>query len=42
VGRVWREVEGSLAALPAERPEEEPEVHPDDELATRRRTRATG
>ena len=42
VGRVWREVEGSLAELPGERPGEEPGDHPDDELATRRRTRATG
>ena len=42
VGRVWREVEGSLAELPGERPGEEPSDHPDDELATRRRSRATG
>jgi DNA-binding transcriptional MerR regulator len=42
VGRVWREVEGSLAELPGERPGEEPGEHPDDELANRRRTRATG
>jgi DNA-binding transcriptional MerR regulator len=42
VGRVWREVEGSLAQLPGERPGEEFVEHPDDELATRRRTRATG
>jgi DNA-binding transcriptional MerR regulator len=42
VGRVWREVEGSLAELPGERPGEEPADHPDDELASRRRTRATG
>jgi DNA-binding transcriptional MerR regulator len=42
VGRVWREVEGSLAELPGERPGEDPADHPDDELATRRRTRATG
>jgi DNA-binding transcriptional MerR regulator len=42
VGRVWREVEGSLAELPGERPGDEPGDHPDDELATRRRTRATG
>jgi DNA-binding transcriptional MerR regulator len=42
VGRVWREVEGSLAELPGERPGDAPEEHPDDELATRRRTRATG
>ena len=43
VGRVWREVEGSLAALPGERAgDETPADDPDDELATRRRTRATG
>src|SRR4051812_38677643 len=42
VGRVWREVEGSLAELPGERPGEDPGEHPDDELANRRRTRATG
>jgi DNA-binding transcriptional MerR regulator len=40
VGRVWREVEGSLAELPGERPGEDPADHPDDELATRRRNRA--
>ena len=43
VGRVWREVEGSLSALPGERPESETdEDHPSDELARRRRSRATG
>jgi DNA-binding transcriptional MerR regulator len=43
VGRVWREVEGSLAQLPGERPaaEVEPEVAPQDELA-QRRARRTG
>ena len=40
VGRVWREVEGSLAQLPYERAGEEPAEDPDDELAHRRRTRA--
>ncbi len=40
VGRVWREVEGSLAELPYERAGEEPAEDPDDELATRRRSRA--
>jgi DNA-binding transcriptional MerR regulator len=40
VGRVWREVEGSLAELPGERPGEDPGEHPDDELANRRRNRA--
>ena len=34
VGRVWREVEGELALLPSERPEDEaPAAHPGDELA---------
>jgi DNA-binding transcriptional MerR regulator len=43
VGRVWREVEGTLAALPTERPEDEtPAPTSDDELAKRRRARATG
>jgi DNA-binding transcriptional MerR regulator len=40
VGRVWREVEGSLAALPSERPEDDvPAAHPDDELSARRAQR---
>ena len=43
VGRVWREVEGSLAELPGERAggleDDDPADHPDDELATRRRSR---
>ncbi len=44
VGRVWREVEGSLAELPWERPEVADETggvegHPSDELAARRRAR---
>lgn len=47
VGRVWREVEGSLAELPWERPDAEAddaasEGHPSDELAARRRARDTG
>ena len=44
VGRVWREVEGSLAELPAERPQVEISEIPSagDELAARRRIRATG
>jgi len=44
VGRVWREVEGSLAALPSERAadDDSPGEHPDDELASRRRNRAVG
>jgi DNA-binding transcriptional MerR regulator len=50
VGRVWREVEGSLAELPWERPETEAAddgaassgSHPSDELAARRRARTVG
>jgi hypothetical protein len=41
VGRVWREVEGTLAELPTERAEHLGE-HPGDELAQRRRARQTG
>jgi hypothetical protein len=42
VGRVWREVEGSLAQLPSERAvdDESARDDPSDELATRRRNRA--
>jgi DNA-binding transcriptional MerR regulator len=40
VGRVWREVEGSLAELPGERADDGVE-HLSDELAVRRRTRRT-
>ncbi len=39
VGRVWREIEGSLSDLPSERPDEPPAEDPQDELATRRRHR---
>lgn len=40
VGRVWREVEGSLAELPSERFEDEaPAEHPGDELSARRRAK---
>jgi DNA-binding transcriptional MerR regulator len=40
VGRVWREVEGSLAELPTERVEDEPVIDsPQDELAARRAAR---
>ncbi len=43
VGRVWREVEGTLSELPSERPETDVVVvHPNDELARRRHSRATG
>jgi len=42
VGRVWREVEGSLAELPAERADGEAvPAHPGDELALRRQSRAS-
>jgi len=43
VGRVWREVEGSLAELPGERADDAataPEGQ--DELSARRRARQTG
>jgi DNA-binding transcriptional MerR regulator len=40
VGRVWREVEGSLAALPTARAEDA--ETPGDELAARRRARTAG
>jgi DNA-binding transcriptional MerR regulator len=36
LGRVWQEVEGSLAELPAERAEEDPAAGSADELASRR------
>jgi DNA-binding transcriptional MerR regulator len=40
VGRVWREVEGELAALPSERAEDTtPAAHPGDELTSRRKAR---
>ncbi len=42
VGRVWREVEGSLALLPAERVDDGVPSVEGDELARRRATRATG
>lgn len=40
VGRVWREVEGTLSSLPSER--EEAVEDPGDELAARRARRAAG
>lgn len=40
IGRVWQEVEGSLAQLPGERSEDAAEGV--DELAARRRAKATG
>lgn len=42
VGRVWREVEGTLAELPAERAGEEILPAADDDLTARRRARAIG
>jgi len=43
VGHVWREIEGTLAALPSERAEDDTSgAHPGDELTTRRRARKTG
>ncbi|MCC5580087.1 MULTISPECIES: MerR family transcriptional regulator [Microtetraspora] len=45
LGRVWREVEGSLAELPGERAESGSDAeadHPADELARRRKSRKTG
>jgi DNA-binding transcriptional MerR regulator len=39
VGRVWREIEGELAALPSERADEAPAMHPGDELGARRTAR---
>jgi len=43
VGHVWREIEGTLAALPSERLEDEMNAaHPGDELTTRRQARKTG
>jgi DNA-binding transcriptional MerR regulator len=41
VGRVWREVEGTLAELPTERADDSAEEQ-DDELARRRRARQVG
>ena len=44
VGRVWREVEGTLAELPGERPSESVPAGSEgvDELSVRRRARRTG
>lgn len=43
VGRVWREIEGTLAELPGERPADpDAPAHPADELARRRQARQTG
>ena len=42
IGGVWREIEGSLAALPSERAARDETGHPSDELAARRQARVTG
>jgi DNA-binding transcriptional MerR regulator len=43
VGHVWREIEGTLAALPSERLDDDTTApHPGDELTTRRQARKTG
>lgn len=42
VGRVWREVEGSLAEMPTERVEGDDKPVVEDELARRRRARDVG
>ncbi|RJL20856.1 MerR family transcriptional regulator [Bailinhaonella thermotolerans] len=42
LGRVWQEVEGSLAELPGERATPDDPPHDSDELARRRRARRTG
>lgn len=42
VGRVWREVEGTLAEFPTERAEEEKRAEGTDELSRRRRSRQAG
>lgn len=42
VGRVWREIEGSLAEFPGERATSSDEEHPGDELARRRHHHKTG
>ena len=41
LGRVWQEVEGSLAEMPSEKAHSDHES-PNDELAHRRRARRTG
>lgn len=42
VGRVWREIEGSLAEFPGESVQSAGGNHPSDELARRRRARRAG
>jgi DNA-binding transcriptional MerR regulator len=41
IGGVWREIEGSLAALPGERAGADRAAHPGDELAMRRQARTS-
>jgi len=42
LGGVWRDIEGTLSELPAERAEAEPVEHAHDELSQRRRARIAG
>jgi DNA-binding transcriptional MerR regulator len=42
LGRVWRDIEGTLSELPAERAEVAVPVPADDEVSARRRARAAG
>ncbi|PRX98753.1 MerR family transcriptional regulator [Allonocardiopsis opalescens] len=42
LGRVWQEVQGSLAELPSERVDSPDADHPQDELARRRKIRKVG
>jgi len=42
LGGVWRDIEGTLSALPAERAEAEPAEHAHDELSQRRKARIAG
>ncbi len=42
IGGVWREIEGSLSTLPAERAERQLDDQAGDELAARRRARLSG
>jgi DNA-binding transcriptional MerR regulator len=42
IGGVWREIEGTLSALPSERATTEPVLSASDELAARRRAKMTG
>jgi hypothetical protein len=42
LGGVWRDIEGTLADLPAERAEVDEPQESNDELSQRRQARATG